>query len=104
MGLWIHMTQAATLSLTGKPADSVSLSLTKGWNLVGYPSSRTRPINEVFGTNAQIEPVRTFRATDDSWYGDFPALDAVASDLDIVAPGRGYWINVSGDATVKIPW
>jgi hypothetical protein len=104
MGLWIRMTEAATLTVSGKPPATTAVSLTKGWNLIGYPSNRTRPVNEVFGSTEQIERVMTYRAADGTWYGYLPALDAAASDLDIAAPGRGYWVYATGDATVRIPW
>jgi hypothetical protein len=98
------MTQAATLSVSGKPSATTPIALSKGWNLIGYPSNRIRPVNEVFGTSEQIERVLTYRAVDDTWYGYLPALDATASDLDIAAPGRGYWVLATGDVTVRIPW
>lgn len=105
MGLWIRMVQPATLTVSGLPPASTTITLSKGWNLVGYPSNRTRPVEDVFGPAVpQIERVITYRAVEGNWYSYLPALDAPVNDLEIVTPGRGYWIYAAGEATVRIPW
>lgn len=105
MGLWIKMSQPATLTVTGVPPTTSSITLTKGWNLVGYPSNRTRLVEQVFGPAVpQIERIMTYRAAEEKWYSYSSALDAQVNDLEIVAPGRGYWIYATAEATVRVAW
>ena len=105
MGLWIKMAQPATFSLSGTPSTTTPVILNKGWNLIGYPSNRTQPVEKVFGPAIpHIERVITYRAADETWYSYLPAIDADASDLEIVAPGRAYWLYVAGNLTLRIPW
>ena len=45
MGLWIDMTAADTLEVSGSTPSDTSIQLCEGWNLIGYPLDTPLPVN-----------------------------------------------------------
>jgi hypothetical protein len=54
MGLWVHATQAVTWVVTGTQPLETVIPLHAGWNLIGYPSSVSRPIEPALSEIASV--------------------------------------------------
>lgn len=98
LGFWINMTTADTLSVNGLPVSSNAIALKTGWNLVGYPAS----VNRVLPAGiAGLQQAYAYHAadTEDPWKLYDASAPSYANELQEMAPGWGYWVNVSGDST-----
>lgn len=105
MGFWIHMTDAAFFSVPGTLPSTVDISLRQGWNLVGWPTPRTMPIDQALASIAgQFDLVYAFEASDsqDPWKVFDPVAPAFASDLSVIKPLRGYWIHMTEPGILTI--
>jgi len=104
-GYWIHLTSDATLTITGTPPDpSAALTLTPGWNLVGFAGTTdTDLVTSLSPLGANYDEVLSFD----------PALGGALSyfrdqahrmfnNLDHFQPHHGYWIHVP--ATTAQTW
>lgn len=103
MGLWVHMTQAATLSVTGVEQTVVDIPLYTGWNLVSYPLLQGQPIEDALASiDGKYTSVRTYDAFDpsDPWKNYLPGAPSFVSDLSDMMPEHGYWIEVTEDCTL----
>jgi nitrous oxidase accessory protein NosD len=110
MGFWIHMTQAATLTVTGYPPSTMDISIysvaSGGWNLVGFPKASgtllTTPMPDIMSSHGltAFDLVYAFHAYDtaDQWklFDHRPGVPGFASDLKFMEPGWGYWVQASG--------
>jgi len=92
-GYWIDMTMAATLTVVGiqLPAGT-PIGLCPGYNLVGYLPQTALPVqtatNSIAGHFTSVmgfDPVLGAQ----SYY---PALPPYLNSLQVMQPGRGYWI------------
>jgi parallel beta-helix repeat protein len=95
MGLWIHMKAADTLIVKGSIPSSTSIQLYKGWNLVGNPSSTTRPIDEILAPIIdKCVAVQYYNSTDnaDHWKHYHLSKPSMLNDLTYMTYGCGYWI------------
>ncbi len=100
MGLWVHATQAATLSVLGVEQAVVEVPLHTGWNLVSYPLLQGQPIADALAPIAgKYTSVRAYDSTDpsDPWKHYLPGAPSFVSDLTQMTPERGYWIEVTED-------
>jgi hypothetical protein len=100
MGLWISMTDTATLSLLGSRPKGVDIALHAGWNMVGYPLQESLGVAQALaGIGEQLTMVRWYDPSDseDPWKTYDPIAPAWANDLTEMQPGRGYWIAVDQD-------
>ena len=105
MGLWLHLSVTATLPVSGHLPLSSTIELRAGQNLVGYPSLLARPVAEALAPIAdKLARVLTFDATDtlDPWKMYDVDLPPYANDLEMMEPGRGYWLFVTQDCTLTI--
>jgi hypothetical protein len=99
-GYWINMTESANLTLTGIiPSNSISLSA--GWNLVGYNSSISQPIGDALASIAG-KYISVWAYIDGGWKVYDPNNPGF-SDLITMDPGYGYWINMTEAATWMLP-
>jgi hypothetical protein len=106
MGLWLHATEPATLTLTGSPPLSPTTELRAGWNLVGYPSQTARPVAEALASCDSVHTrAMTFEVTDpaDPWQQHGVGAPIYTNDLAMMEPGRGYWISATVPCTLSIP-
>ncbi|MFO8110615.1 MAG: hypothetical protein R6U17_08905, partial [Thermoplasmata archaeon] len=91
MGIWIRMTDDATLTLEGTKPTDTSLTLEPGWNMVGLPSSQIGN----HGLPGEISHVGYFDAS---------AANNIAYDMDPASfnfePGEGYWLYNSAEYVV----
>jgi uncharacterized repeat protein (TIGR01451 family) len=91
LGYWIHMIEAAPLSVGGTEAPK-NIHLVKGWNLVGYPCCKAQPIHDAFASiKGNYDLVWCFQ--NNSWKVYDPKISGL-SDIHSMVPGYGYWINM----------
>jgi hypothetical protein len=91
MGLWIHITQPGGIIFDcpgTQPTGSQKISLTPGWNLVGYPSlsdrNRTEALNNIDFTT-DVDSIWAFNDTTQNW----EEMDE-SNSFEV---GRGYWVH-----------
>ena len=102
-GYWIKMKDESdeySLSIIGQNATD-PIDLLEGWNLVGYNSSVSQSTGSAIASI--IDNVITVWAyIDESWKVYDPENPAF-SDLEIMEPGYGYWINTSEACVWSLP-
>ena len=107
LGYWVDMTSADILSLSGEHPLETTINLCQGWNLIGYPSVVTQPIETALSSIAgHYSLVKQYKASDfdDPWKVYNPSAPADLSDLKEMVPGYGYWIYITTEtATLVIP-
>jgi hypothetical protein len=102
VGLWLHATEPATLTVTGWQLVNPTIELRAGWNLVGYPSQTAQPVAEALSSIAgKYTRVLTFNVSDptDPWKQHSIDAPTYTNDLGVIEPGRGYWLHVTEDCT-----
>jgi hypothetical protein len=100
MGFWIDITSPTPVTVTveGMKSTTTSIPLVAGWNLVGFPSTRTditaASLKTMFGASTMVTgPDRS------SPYGT-----RVLADTDALATADGYWIYVQAPQTWVVPY
>lgn len=84
VGFWINMLVNTTLLVTGKNSTN-NPSLTKGWNLIGYPYLEEKNLSQLF----QNATVFSFNGT---WSSYIP--NRKINSLEKLKPGYGYFVNI----------
>lgn len=97
MAVWIHATEACTLTVHGQEPTSTNIPLYSGWNLVGYPSrnENTTVANSLWGTGADAVQVCD---TSEPYN-----LREVGPEY-VLQPGEGYWVHVPFDSSWIVNW
>jgi hypothetical protein len=92
MGMWIHVASDSNLTLAGKIPAITSITLRRGWNLVGYPSFNTYTVADL---KADMTALRV------EVYDEFspPYFLRIADDFEVLTAGMGYWVKVSQAGT-----
>jgi|GEM_PF-4469063 len=134
-GYWVQVTQNCTIGLTGTPVVPPepgpvvppSYPVYKGWNLVGFSSLESMPLDEYFFTlyyNDILKKVwwwgsgpwyQWWLPEDIVWCGDMVVDDVDGAVLimpsvvrrpsgKMLQPGQGYWIWVAEDGEIVVPW
>ena len=106
-GFWIHVTAITPVNLvvsgTFPTTTNIPLLTTAGgWNLVGYPSATSVALpGALIALGEDYSLVFTYHAVEssDPWKMFDRLAPAYANDLDEIAPGWGYWINVSNSVS-----
>jgi hypothetical protein len=98
MGVWIHITNplGTTLYVDGTAPDIGyvnSITLKKGWNLVGYPSllERTPP----FSLPPSVDMVQWYNASSNLWES-WDLGSQSPDNLLSMRPGQGFWVHYTG--------
>jgi hypothetical protein len=109
MGFWIKMNIARTLVVSGTSPSTTNMALKNGWNLVGYPSSGTLILPNALslhGVSTDFSLVYAYHAIDtgDEWKLFDRSIDPLLNNLTELAPGWGYWVNVSVDHTWHVEY
>ncbi len=101
MGFWIHITRPGdTIFIYNGtlPIQNLSISLTQGWNHVGYPSftkhNRTEGLNNLTFYN-EVDSIWTYSAATQKWKQLGP--------LDFFEPCKGYWIHAKTKCEWEVP-
>lgn len=105
MGFWVEMTTADTLSTSGTEPTVTEIPLCIGWNLIGYPLSETQPIAGVLDSiSGKYTRVFAWDPTDvvDPWAVNDAIVPTYANDLDVMEPGKGYWILATEPVTLTV--
>ena len=103
MGLWINMSAADTLPVSGTVPQQSTISLCEEWNLVGYPSSQTRSIpNALNSITGAYDLVYGYDAASDSWAQYHPSGPPFANTLNDMEAGAGYWIKANQEMDLAI--
>jgi hypothetical protein len=98
-GYWINITSASNLTVNGSIITFTEISLHKGKNLVGYPVNKTVAIASAFGgAFSSIITIEAYNASTQT-YEIYDARNTSNATLNFITFGRGYWINMSADAT-----
>ncbi|MCK4445188.1 MAG: hypothetical protein KAW09_11630, partial [Thermoplasmata archaeon] len=95
MGFWIHVLNSTVLEVNGTHYRSTEIYLSTGWNLIGYPSLKDQKVEEVF---AGI-PLLEIEGYDN---GTEPYLLQHIDNSTYMTPGRGYWVRVATDCSIKV--
>jgi hypothetical protein len=104
-GVWIQMSRAATLSITGTIPFSTSIPLCQGWNLVGYPAHDERSLATALASiSGKYERVMSFDAAAGDWQSYNTGNPSYANTLTMLQPGRGYWIWMNQAAVLTIDY
>lgn len=107
MGLWVHMTQAGTLTVEGETPTTTSIPLYTGWNLIGYPAGTARPVPDALASIAgKYALVFEYDASapNSPWRSYSPQVPDFANTLQAMRPGFGYWVKVTQDCMLTVPW
>ncbi len=101
MGFWIYITQPEdTIFLYNgtQPTQNQTITLQKGWNMVGYPSlknyNRTKGLNNLT-FNDQVDAIWTYNASIQKW----DEMD----ESDYFKLGKGYYIHAKNECVWEVP-
>ena len=101
-GYWVNMESDDTLVLSGELRFPRIIFLFQGWNLIGYPSNKTRLVNETFlDVLTNLDSVHMYNATDavDHWKVYSTSADPSQNDLINMIPLYGYWVKMDANDT-----
>ncbi|ODS40603.1 hypothetical protein BEH94_01200 [Candidatus Altiarchaeales archaeon WOR_SM1_SCG] len=93
-GYWLNMKEADNLTISGKTINEFNITLYRGWNLIGWPSTTAVPVQNLTLTYIDLATwegrwnYRSYAYGD--WFGD----------LSEIKPGKGYWINIPRNDTI----
>jgi len=102
-GFWIEMTAPGVLIVDGTLPVNPSIQLCAGWNLVGYPRDTPLPVRGALTAIAgKYTTVFTYDPAVplDPWLGYLETAPGYANDLDLMEPGKGYWIYATQATTL----
>lgn len=105
MGIWIRGTDTSTLSVSGRVPTGTDIQLCEGWNLMGYPSTKTKAITDALSSiDGKYTPVYAYDALDtaDPWKKYDVSAPPYANDLTEMHSGLAYWIKVSEDCVLTV--
>lgn len=109
-GIWLNMTAAATLTITGSAPSVVQNSLVKGWNLIGTLGDHQKSVTEVIADLAAVgvKPLSLWKWQKGDWSVAIPfTSDGLANEdngasyaaskgfslLTSLAATDGYWVH-----------
>lgn len=99
IGLWIYMNQSEMLRVTGGFPYPTTISLKKGWNLVGFPSLSSRALGDV-GLPVECSLVMLYNASSGQWEDNNPITPF--TQISYMRPGEGYWLHVTDDVVWSV--
>jgi hypothetical protein len=96
-GYWVRVSDDEYFNLSGGLRTPTNIYLVSGWNLAGYPTNRTKDVNESFlSISGNYTEVRSFNANTQSFISHVPPS---SGGLTQTMSGLGYWINSSTTKT-----
>ena len=99
MGMWVKLTTAGTLLTVGEGYEptSTGITLSSGWNLVGYPAVDDSAY-DVFDLKTDTG------ATMVEGYGAGPYNIVTLADNYVLQRGEAYWVYVAVGGTWTVNW
>ncbi len=95
MGIWVHATADGNVTHIG--SGTTNITMTTGWNLVGYPSGTEDTVSNIMsGFSGQYDLIQTY----DPSSGQIITLGAG----DNMEPGTAYWVHVTAPGTWSVNW
>ncbi len=93
-GYWIYMDQPGTINMTNWTAQSTTVSLSEGWNLIGYNGTDdigvTTALNSISGKWTII-----WNWDSGTWYAKHATVTTLpVSELTNLYQGKAYWIKM----------
>jgi len=100
-GIWLQVNRDLTLQVQGSPRGS-GVSLVAGWNLVAYPGTTAKSVQEAFASvEGKYSTVLGYQSGGEG--GEWQTYDvnapADSNTLQSVQPGYGYWVNARQSCT-----
>ncbi|MBU1127038.1 hypothetical protein KKF11_01720, partial [Patescibacteria group bacterium] len=103
MGFWLYARLDTNLNLSGNYPIGTNISLHEGANLIGFPSSEAKPIQDALSSiSGKYTKVFEYDSNDASWKTYDVNIPEWASSLKEMRPGFGYWIYVNQDCVLTI--
>ncbi len=101
-GIYFVVQWGSHFTYNGFFVNNSAIQLRPGWNMVGYPSNKTKLLNESLGSiNDTYRVIRALERTEEAgvYLQDVPP--PMGDPLTNTSPYYGYWINMSvGDTWV----
>ena len=97
-GYWIKMNGLNTLTISGSNP-SKTINLASGWNLIGYPKTSKTPVGTALQSIAGNYTI-VWEFTPPSIWKSYDPNDPTYSELQNLAPGKGYWIKMINAGTL----
>jgi hypothetical protein len=102
-GYWIYVESNMAITYVGALRPNITITLTPGWNLIGYPTNVAKNITDALSTiNASITEVWMYDAASATWLSYRP--DRAVNTLSVMVPSYGYWVNASATTTWRVDW
>jgi len=93
-GYWLKVSETVSLEVEGMVPAGASMTVKKGWNLVGYPrESGEAPASELASLGSTVVQIKNLTKSYD------PALPGFLNTLTTMEPGLGYWLKVTENGT-----
>ncbi len=91
-GFWIKLNNNLTLQINNEAAISIIFNLTKGWNLIGYPSMEQKDVNQLFqNVINDIELIYIYN-------NHFKSFNPQKPSNFIIRPGMGVFVKLKNNA------
>ena len=97
---YVNMTSPMNMEVSGPAVDVINsdISLSAGWNLVGYLPQNSQPIGD-----ALFNIIDVLLKVKDSFGSYDPSLLPEFNTLTVMSGGSGYWIKMYNPATLIYP-
>jgi len=102
-GYWLYTTNDAILTVCGYPVNNRTISLSSGWNLIGYPSNVNMRVNKsYFYDEKHINKIFGYKGGDGWFYWAY--FDGSEFDtLNELKPEFGYWFYATQNTNITVP-
>ena len=105
IGFWLDAGAAVALPAAGTLPERTTIELCRGWNLIGFPLAQARPVRSaLYSIEGRYSLVFGYDASDpdDPWEVFNVAAPEWGNDLQVMEPGRGYWVLAREDVTLDL--
>jgi hypothetical protein len=103
-GYWIEMTQNMTLVVPGIQWPAIlPLSLCSGYNLIPYLPTTPLPVKQALQSIDGLYTAVLGFDPDLGALAYYPDLPPALNSLQVMQPGRGYWVKMKQEATLTYP-
>ncbi len=100
-GYWIKMLSDSVLTITGKALTDTSIQLNAGWNLIGCNSISAKSLDKIIQPiSDQFISLWGYDNQRKQWYQYIINSSARTNSLEMIEPGKGYWLNVKSECVL----